>query len=159
MQIDAHGFWRSSGDRLLAKKELENIPVNKLQAAYLKFSRNTVYNYQEHVELAKKLDENGKLPASFMVVAPGSWSDQVWDDILRMKTLNAKQTQKRLQNHVCPLQLDIVERIINRYSNPGELVGDPFGGLGTVGYQALKMGRKGWICELNLITSGIVLGT
>ncbi len=148
-QIDAHGFWRTSGDRLLAKAELENIPVSKLQAAYLKYSRNTIYNYQEHVELAKKLDENGKLPASFMVVAPGSWTDQVWDDILRFKTLNAKQTQKRLQNHVCPLQLDIVERIINRYSNPGDLVGDPFGGLGTVGYQALKMGRKGWTCELN----------
>lgn len=148
-QIDAHGFWGTSGDRLLTKAELENIPLNKLQSAYLKYSRNTIYNYKEHVELAKKLDENGKLPASFMVVAPGSWSEQVWDDILRMKTLNAKQTQKRLQNHVCPLQLDIVERIINRYSNPGEMVGDPFGGLGTVGYQALKTGRKGWTCELN----------
>ncbi|HEX2925054.1 MAG TPA: DNA methyltransferase [Ruminiclostridium sp.] len=148
-QIDAHGFWRTSGDRFLSKAELERIPVNRLQAAYLKYSRDTVYNYHKHVELAKKLDENGKLPASFMVVAPGSWKDEVWDDIVRMKTLNAKQTQKRLQNHVCPLQIDIVERIINRYSNPGELVGDPFGGLMTVPKVALDMGRKGWGCELN----------
>lgn len=147
-QIDAHAFWRSSGDRLLTKEELLNIPVNKLQAAYTKYSRNSVYSYAEHVEISKRLDEGGKLPGSFMVVAPGSWTDQVWDDILRLKTLNAKQTQKRLQNHVCPLQIDIVERIINRYSNPGELVGDPFGGLMTVPKVALDLGRKGWGCEL-----------
>lgn len=51
--------------------------------------------------------------------------------------------------HVCPLQIDIVERIINRYSNEGDLVYDPFGGLGTVPLQALKMNRKGYMCELN----------
>lgn len=148
-QIDAHGFWPSSGDRLLTKEELKNMPVNKLQAAYRKYSRETVYSYQEHVELAKKLDDEGKLPASFMVVAPGSWSDQVWDDINRMKTLNTKQSQRRMQMHVCPLQIDIVERIINRYSNPGEVVLDPFGGLMTVPVTAVKMGRKGYGIELN----------
>jgi DNA modification methylase len=148
-QIDAHGFWRSSGDRLLTKEELEAMPVNKLQAAYRKYSRETVYSYGEHVEIAKKLDNDGKLPATFMVVAPGSWTDQVWDDINRMRTLNTKQSQKRLQMHVCPLQLDIVERVINRYSNPGELVLDPFGGLMTVPYMAVKAGRKGYGIELN----------
>ena len=66
-----------------------------------------------------------------------------------MRTLNTRQSQKRLVNHVCPLQLDIVERVINRYSNPGELVFDPFGGLMTVPYMAVKMGRKGMATELN----------
>ena len=51
--------------------------------------------------------------------------------------------------HVCPLQLDIVERLIERYSNKGELVFDPFGGIGTVPYCAVKMGRKGLSTELN----------
>lgn len=51
--------------------------------------------------------------------------------------------------HVCPLQLDIVERIINRYSNEGELVYDPFGGLMTVPMMAVKMHRNGKGCELN----------
>lgn len=148
-QLDAHGFWRSSGDRLLTKDELATMPVNKLQAAYRKYSRDTVYSYEEHIELAKRLDIDGKLPATFMVVAPGSWTDKVWDDINRMKTLNTKQSQKRLQMHVCPLQIDIVKRIINRYSNPGELVGDPFAGLMTVPVCALEMGRDGWGCELN----------
>ncbi|MFZ5688645.1 MAG: DNA methyltransferase [Bacillota bacterium] len=148
-QIDAHGFWRSSGNRYLSKDELAAIPIEKLQSVYRKFSRETVYNYQEHVELAKKLDKDGRLPASFMVVAPGSWSDDVWDDINRMRTFNTSQSQKRVQLHVCPLQIDIVERIINRYSNPGEVVFDPFAGLFTVPVTAVKMGRKGYGIELN----------
>lgn len=49
----------------------------------------------------------------------------------------------------CPLQFDIVDRLIKRYSNPGELVYDPFCGLGTVPYRALKLGRKGQGSELN----------
>ncbi|MEX2462046.1 MAG: DNA methyltransferase [Paenibacillaceae bacterium] len=148
-QIDAHGYWRTSGDRLLTKEELEAMPVPKLQAAYRKFTRESIYNYKDHVELAKQLDTDGKLPASFMVVAPGSWSEEVWDDINRMRTLNTTQSQRRQQMHVCPLQIDIVERIINRYSNPGDIVAYPFGGLMTVPTQAVKMGRKGWGCELN----------
>lgn len=51
--------------------------------------------------------------------------------------------------HVCPLQLDIVERIINRYSNKGDLVLDPFGGLMTVPMMAVKMGREGYGIELS----------
>ncbi len=149
-QIDAHGYWRSSGDRLVSKEELESISVNNLQAAYRKYSRGTVYSYKDHVDLAKKLDENGKLPATFMVVAPGSWNDlEVWDDINRMRTLNTTQSRRRSQMHVCPLQLDIVERIINRYSNEGDLVYDPFGGLMTVPMTAVKMRRNGKGCELN----------
>lgn len=150
-QIDAHGYWRASGDRLISKDELEGISVNNLQYVYRKYSRENVYNYEEHVELAKKLDENGKLPAVFMVVAPGSWNlDEVWDDINRMKTLNTTQSNRRKQLHVCPLQLEIVERIINRYSNKGDLVLDPFGGLMTVPMTAVKMGRKGYGIELNI---------
>lgn len=149
-QIDAHGYWRSSGDRLVSKKELESISVDNLQSVYRKYSRENVYSYEEHVALAKKLDEDGKLPATFMVVAPGSWNQmEVWDDINRMRTLNTTQSRRRAQMHVCPLQLDIVERIINRYSNPGEVVLDPFGGLMTVPMTAVKMNRMGYGIELN----------
>lgn len=148
-QIDAHGFWRSSGDRLLTKAELQSIPVDNLQAVYRKYSRENVYSYEEHVALAKRLDENGKLPASFMVVAPGSWNMDVWDDINRMRTLNTSQSRKRAQMHVCPLQLDIVERLINRYSNPGDVVLDPFGGLMTVPLVAVQKERFGIGIELS----------
>lgn len=149
-QIDAHGYWRSSGDRLVCKKELASISVDNLQEVYRRYSREHVYNYHEHVELAKTLDENGKLPAIFMVVAPGSWNNlEVWDDINRMRTLNANQSRRRQQMHVCPLQMDIAERIINRYSNENDIVYDPFGGLMTVPMTAIKMGRYGIGCELN----------
>lgn len=149
-QIDAHAYWRSSGDRLITKDELKEIPVDNLQKVYREFSRETVYNYADHVKLAEDLDEEGKLPAVFMVVAPGSWNQmEVWDDINRMRTLNTDQSRRRKQMHVCPLQLDIVERIINRYSNEGDLVYDPFGGLMTVPMMAVKMHREGYGCELN----------
>ena len=52
--------------------------------------------------------------------------------------------------HICPLQIDIVERIINRFSNPGDLVLDPFGGLMTVPATAVKMGRRGYGIELSV---------
>lgn len=149
-QIDAHGYWRSSGDRLISKEELTQVSVDNLQAVYRAYSRDHIYSYEEHVKLAEKLDENGKLPATFMVVAPGSWNQmEVWDDINRMRTLNTTQSRRRAQIHVCPLQLDIVERIINRYSNEGDLVLDPFGGLMTVPMTAVKMKRRGYGIELN----------
>ena len=148
-QIDAHGFWRSSGNRFLTNEELKNIPVTKLQDAYRKFSRDNLYNYNNHVDLAKHLNERGKLPASFMVCAPGSWVDNVWDNINRMLTLNTKQAAKNLQYHICPLQFDIIERCINRYTNKGDIIYDPFGGLMTVPYMAVKMERYGIGVELN----------
>ncbi len=149
-QIDAHGYWRSSGDRLVGKEELQDVPVESLQKVYRQFSRGSVYSYDEHVKLAEKLDQDGRLPATFMVVAPGSWNQlEVWDDINRMRTLNTSQSRRRAQMHVCPLQLDIVERIITRYSNEGDLVLDPFGGLMTVPMMAIKMGRRGYGIELN----------
>ena len=149
-QIDAHGYWRSSGDRLISKDELKEFSVDDLQRVYREYSRSNVYSYEEHVKLAEELYKNDKLPATFMVVAPGSWNNlDVWDDINRMRTLNTTQSRRRQQMHVCPLQLDIVERIINRYSNEGDMVLDPFGGLMTVPMKAVKMKRYGYGIELS----------
>lgn len=148
-QIDAHAYWRSSGDRLVTKDELKEVSVNKLQKVYTQFSNSNVYNYDEHVALAEKLDKENKLPASFMVIAPASWNDTVWDDINRMRTLNAEQRRRDMQMHVCPLQLDIIERLITRYSNEGDVVLDPFGGIGSTPMTAIKMGRYGIGIELN----------
>lgn len=148
-QIDANGYQRSSGNRLVTRDEIKAAPVTVLQKMYRQYSRETVYDYSDHVALAKELDESRHLPATFAVVSPGSWSDEIWDDINRMRTLNTTQSRRRQNLHVCPLQLDIVERVINRYSNKNDLVYDPFGGLMTVPYMAVKMGRRGYGCELN----------
>ena len=64
-----------------------------------------------------------------MVVAPGSWDMTVWDDIVRMKTLNTSQSQRRQNLHVCPLQIDIVQRLIERYSNEANLLLTPSQGF------------------------------
>lgn len=61
-QIDAHGYWRSSGDRLIGKAELMSAPTDRLQKLYREYSRDTVYSYEDHVELARKLDAEGRLP-------------------------------------------------------------------------------------------------
>ncbi len=59
------------------------------------------------------------------------------------------QERKGQQFHLCPMQFDLVERLIARYSMEGETVYDPFGGLMTVPYCAVKMGRRGVGVELN----------
>lgn len=148
-QIDAHAYWRSSGDRLISKDEVKRTPTGKLQKVYTEYSKTHVYDYNEHVKLAEELDENNRLPATFMCMAPASLTDNVWDDIVRMRTLNAEQKRRDLTMHVCPLQLDIIERLITRYSNKGDVILDPFGGIGSTPMMAIKMGRYGIGIELN----------
>lgn len=148
-QIDAHGYWRSSGNVLLDKEAIRSMPVNTLQKVYREFSLGNVYDYDEHIKLVEQLDADNKLPATFMVCAPAAWNDDVWDDIARMRTLNTEQSRRRQQMHVCPFQLDTVERLIQRYSNEGDTVLDFFGGIMTVPYTAVKMRRYGIGIELN----------
>ncbi len=84
-----------------------------------------------------------------MLLQPASWHPDVWTDITRMRTLNGAQSAKGKEMHLCPLQFDIVDRLITQFSNPDEVVFDPFGGLMTVPYCALKLGRQGRGIELN----------
>lgn len=73
----------------------------------------------------------------------------VWYDIDYSRTLNYREgRQSEDEKHICPLQLDTIERIILLYSNEGETVFSPFGGIGSEGYQAIKMGRKSISIEL-----------
>lgn len=148
-QMDAHAFWASSGNRSLDPDELARLKMGDRMRRFREYSATHVYDYNEHVALSKALEDRDALSREFMTLPPASKSPDVWDDISRMKTLNTAQSQRRKQLHVCPLQLDIVERIINRYSNEGDLVLDPFGGLGTVAMMAVRMKRKGYSIELN----------
>ncbi|HCG0743626.1 TPA: DNA methylase N-4, partial [Pseudomonas aeruginosa] len=78
-----------------------------------------------------------------------SWHPDVWTDVARMRTLNAQQYSKGQEMHLCPLQFDIVDRAIVQYSMEGDLVFDPFGGIMTVPYCALKLKRRTRAHELN----------
>ena len=148
-QLDAHAFWRSSGDRLLKPEELARLKMSDRMRRFREYSKSHVYDYDRHVAMSKQLEDRDAISKEFMTVPPASVHPDIWDDVNRMKTLNTTQSQRRKQLHVCPLQLDIVKRVINRYSNPDDVVFDPFGGLGTVPVMAVRMGRYGWGCELN----------
>ena len=123
--------------------------IDKIRSLFRKYEKEHVYDYETHVRFAEELEAYGKLPKTFMAVDPVSKKPWIWDDVVRMRTLNTRQSQKNRQNHICPLQLDIVERLIERYSNRGEMVFDPFGGIQTVPYCAVRMGRCGLSVELN----------
>lgn len=148
-QIDAAALWRSSGNRLPDPDFLVNVPPDAISRIWREHCRKFGYDYQEHVDICRDLEGKGKLPASFMLFPPVSKNPDIWTDIARMRVLNSEQSKRNQEHHVCPLQLDIVERLINRYSNPGEIVFDPFAGIYTVPYMAVKMGRIGWGTELN----------
>jgi len=148
-QVDAHAFWRSSGDRLLRSEEFTSMNVKELVQNFRNRTRGEVYDYEEHVKIGESFESRKSLPATFMAIAPGSWAEDVWDDVNRMLTLNSEQVRRNLVMHVCPLQIDIVDRLIVRYSNEGELVYDPFGGIMTVPYRAVLLNRRGGGSELN----------
>jgi DNA modification methylase len=148
-QIDASSFWRSAGNRLPDPEVLYGMPMTEIGKLWRQHCMTHGYDYHQHVGIGQDLEKRGKLPAAFMLFPPISRHPDVWTDIARMRVLNSEQSKRQQENHVCPLQLDIVERLINRYSNPGEIVMDPFAGIGTVPYLAIKMGRHGLGIELS----------
>jgi DNA modification methylase/superfamily II DNA or RNA helicase len=71
------------------------------------------------------------------------YASPVWFDIDQTNVLNYKLAkEKNEERHICPLQLDVIERCIELWSNPGDLVFSPFTGIGSEGYVALNMGRQ-----------------
>jgi hypothetical protein len=146
-QVDAHAFWPTGGDRLLSSVEMLAMPVAGRMRAFRAWTETEVYDYRAHVELGEMLGDG--LSREFMMLAPASKHPMVWTDINRMITLNAEQRRRDVEMHVCPLQLEIVDRLIEQYSNPGEVVLDPFAGIGTVPSRAVKLGRRGAGIELN----------
>lgn len=148
-QVDAHAFWRSSGNRQITAEELAQLGPDKLASLFTKYSLQNVYDYDFHVRIGEELEARGALPSTFMSLAPGSHHPDVWHDVTRMLTLNSDQSRRAVEKHVCPLQFDIVDRLIERYSNRDEVVYDPFCGLGTVPYRAILKGRRGGGSELN----------
>jgi DNA methylase len=170
-QIDAHGFMRSSGDRLLSPADLHGVPHERIFKMFRSDSLTKVYSFERHVALSESLEKcqecghihagdrrcdqceckiaGSRLPATFMLLQPQSWHEDVWTDITRMRTLNMLQVAAGRESHLCPLQFDICDRVITQFSMPGETVFDPFAGLGTVPLCALKQGRRGFGIELS----------
>lgn len=133
-QVDAHSYWRSDGNALVYTKP---------------------YDYDAHIARLEHLDRRNNLPSSFFSEPPKSNNIWVWDDVNPMLCLNTEQSRRKVEAHVCPLPLDIVKRLIGRFtSDPqetgeAELVLDPFAGIFTVPFVAIQMGRRGYGIELS----------
>jgi DNA modification methylase len=148
-QIDAHHLMRSSGDRLLMPHEWASFESDQIYRLWKAFNLSQVYDFEFHVRIAEELAFRGRLPPDFMQLPIHSWHPDVWTDVMQARGMNTLQAQQDREGHLCPLPFDIVDRAIGQMSMPGELVFDPFGGLMSVPYRALKLGRRGQAVELN----------
>lgn len=129
-QLDANSFWRSDGKRDLLPYETSG------------------YSYQAHIAYLEELDRKGQLGRAHGQPVPSD-NPFVWWDISRIDVLNGRIAREAEdEKHICPLQLDLVERCITRWSNPGDIVFDYFAGISTVPWKAIQMGRKGLGIEL-----------
>lgn len=151
-QVDAHGFARSNGNRLMAPEEWLNLEHDQIFQRFREWTERCVYDFEYHVKVGEALEAAGKLPSGFMLLQPASWSPDVWTDITRMLTLNGSQWSLGKEMHICPFQLDLVGRVIVQMSNKGDIVLDPFAGLFTVPKMAIELGRFGMGFELNPVS-------
>jgi DNA modification methylase len=84
-----------------------------------------------------------KNPASFPVDLWQEYASPVWMTVDQGNVLNRNGARDNAdERHICPLQLDVIERAVTLWSNPGDVVFSPFAGIGSEGYQSVKMGRK-----------------
>lgn len=88
-------------------------------------------------------DKVGQDKALFPVSMWQQWASPVWMDIDQTDVLNVKVAREdKDERHLCPLQLDLIERCIRLWTNPGDTVFSPFMGIGSEGWSALKAGRR-----------------
>ena len=86
---------------------------------------------------------------SFPVYVWQHYASPVWMDIKESDTLQRKSArEEKDERHICPLQLEVIRRGIELWTNPGDIVFDPFTGIGSTEYVALRSGRRALGCEL-----------
>jgi DNA modification methylase len=137
-QLDANSLWRSSGNRHLFPWET-----------------NGVYDYHKHIEhLKAHIHPRRGSGASMLEPIPVNDNRWIWANNVeywRMNVLNGRAGAtgvEKSQSHICPLQLDVIQRCITRWSNPGDVVYDYFSGIGSVPVVAIELGRFGLGSEL-----------
>ncbi len=101
----------------------------------------------DYVLVFRKPGDNAEpvehMPENFPVSQWQKWASPVWMDINQTNTLNVRMAKDNAdERHLCPLQLDLIERAVTMWSNPGDVVLSPFMGIGSEGVTALKLKRK-----------------
>jgi superfamily II DNA or RNA helicase len=112
---------------------------------YILFFRNEGVNETPITHQDKYPNELNYLPVDLWQ----KYASPVWMDVDYKRTLQYRSGRDgNDEKHICPLQLETIERIIHLYSNENETIFSPFGGIGSEGFQALKMNRKSISIEL-----------
>lgn len=71
------------------------------------------------------------------------YASPIWTDIRQSRTLQRESAREdKDEKHIAPLQLDVIERCLQLWTNPGDLVLSPFMGIGSEGYCSIRMGRR-----------------
>lgn len=101
----------------------------------------------DYVLVFRKPGDNAEpveqMPENFPVSQWQKWASPVWMDINQTNTLNVRMAKDGAdEKHLCPLQLDLIERAVTMWSNPGNVVLSPFMGIGSEGVSSLKLKRK-----------------
>src|SRR6202012_1653997 len=128
------------------------LPHASIFQMFKQHSLQNVYDFQHHVQIGEALEAQMILPVTFMLLQPQSWHPDVWTDVTRMLTFNGSQCRMGKEMHIGPMQFVLAKRVIVQMSNPDDIVLDHFGGLGTVPYWAVLLGRYGYGIELNPVS-------
>lgn len=107
----------------------------------------------DYIVTMRKLGENPEKishnPEDFPVDVWQRYASPVWMDIRQSDTLQKKSARTdKDERHICPLQLEAIQRCVELWTNPNDIVYDPFGGIGSVPYVALTLGRRAIASEL-----------
>lgn len=104
------------------------------------------------ITMRKPGDNPEKIPHTYDNFPVNVWqqyASPVWMDVRQSDTLQKKSARtEKDEKHICPLQLDVIQRCIELWTNPNDIVFDPFAGIGSTPYVAVRMNRRGIGCEL-----------
>ena len=118
-----------------------------LYKQFKKDSTRSRMGIADYVLVFRKPGENAEpveqMPTNFPVSQWQKWASPVWMDINQTNTLNVRMAKDGAdEKHLCPLQLDLIERAVTMWSNPGDVVLSPFMGIGSEGVTSLKLKRR-----------------
>lgn len=168
--FEKYGFQYHSEVVIWTDPVLEMQKTKTQRLLYCQLQRDassTGIGMPEYLVIFKKWGEGETLPikhyksekdAEYKLGTPGQvidldtwqrYASPVWFDIKRTDVLNTKiARENKDEKHICPLQLEVIRRAVKLWSNPGEIVFSPFGGIGSEPYIALEKHRKAVAVEL-----------
>lgn len=147
---EAHGWTLHSRVTIWRCPVVEMTRTKALGLLYKQLQKDSTKSRQgmaDYLLVFRNAGENeepvGHKPTEFPVEQWQQWASPVWMDIEQTNTLNVRMAKEAAdEKHLCPLQLDLIDRAVIMWSNKGDIVLSPFMGIGSEGYQALKLGRK-----------------